>query len=104
MKRLSIFCVAILLATGAAAQKTYELSSPGGVLKVMVESGENLTYTVEHGGDQLLDKSEVSMTLSDGTVYGGSQKAPKVSRRTVNDVHSTVAYKKSQVEDQPKHL
>ena len=100
MKKLMTIFVAALTAVSAfAAPKTYDLTSPGGKIKVTVESGEGLTYTLTHGGDLLVDKSEINMLLKDGTIYGGVQKAPKVTRRSVNQTLPAITYKKSQVVD-----
>ena len=100
MKKLMTICAAALVALSAvAAPKTYELTSPNGTVKVSVESGEGLSYTLTHGGDLLIDRSEVNMLLTDGTIYGGVQKAPKVTRKTVNQTLPAMTYKKSQVVD-----
>ena len=100
MKKLMTICAAALVALSAvAAPKTYELTSPNGKVKVAVESGEGLSYTLTHGGDLLIDRSEVNMLLTDGTIYGGVQKAPKVTRKTVNQTLPAMTYKKSQVVD-----
>ena len=100
MKKLMTVCAMALMSLAAmAAPKTYELASPDGKFKVTVENGEGLTYTLSHDGDLLLDKSEINMLLTDGTIYGGVQKAPKVTRRTVNQTLPAITYKKSQVVD-----
>ena len=78
-KLMTILTAAAMTVSLNAAPKTYELASPDGQLKVTVESGEGLTYSLVHGGDLLLDKSEIHMLMTDGTIYGGIQKkAPKV--------------------------
>lgn len=96
---MTIFVAALMAVSAFAAPKTYDLTSPGGKIKVTVESGEGLTYTLTHGGDLLVDKSEINMLLKDGTIYGGVQKAPKVTRRSVNQTLPAITYKKSQVVD-----
>lgn len=100
MMKLITFCMAAFITVSAlAAPKSYDLISPDGKLKVTVESGEGLTYTLSHKGDLLIDKSEIHMLLTDGTIYGGVQKTPKATRRTVNQVLPTHIYKKSEVLD-----
>ena len=97
---MTILTAATVAIAATAAPKTYELASPDGQLKVTVESGEGLTYSLVHGGDLLLDKSQINMLMTDGTIYGGvEKKAPKVSRRTVNQTLPTVLYKKAEVVD-----
>ena len=100
MKRLITICaLALLTVATAAAPKVYDLASPDGKLKIAVENGEGVTYTLSYDGDMLIDRSEINMLLTDGTIYGGVQKAPKVTRRTVNQTLPAVTYKKAQVVD-----
>lgn len=100
MKRLITICaLALLTVAAAAAPKVYNLASPDGKLKIAVENGEGVTYTLSYDGDMLIDRSEINMLLTDGTIYGGVQKAPKVTRRTVNQTLPAVTYKKAQVVD-----
>ena len=100
MKRLmTILALALITLGVSAAPKTYELLSPDGKMKVTVENGEGVFYTLSHDGDLLIGKSEINMLLTDGTIYGGVQKAPKVVRRTVNEVLPTHIYKKAEVVD-----
>ena len=100
MRKLITICAMALMSVAAvAAPKTYELASPNGKFKMTVENGEGLTYTVAYDGDLLIDRSEINMLLTDGTIYGGVQKAPKVTRRTVNQTLPAITYKKAQVVD-----
>ena len=100
MKRLmTILALALITLGVSAAPKTYELLSPDGKMKVTVENGDGVFYTLSHDGDLLIGKSEINMLLTDGTIYGGVQKAPKVVRRTVNEVLPTHIYKKAEVVD-----
>ena len=93
-------CVLALMTIGAfAAPKTYELSSPDGKVKVTVENGEGVFYTLSHDGDLLLEKSEINMLLTDGTIYGGVQKNPKAVYKTVDQVQPAHIYKKAEVKD-----
>ena len=102
MKRLFfILFIAFLsvVTTSAAIVKSYQLTSPDGRLRVTVSAGDGLSYTLEHDGDMLLDKSPISMFMTDGTVFGGVQPVKKVSRRSVDQNISPVIYKKSVVRD-----
>ena len=100
MKRLfTAFVFSLLAFAASAAPGVYELASPDGMLKLTVTSGDAITYVLRHDGDVLLDKSEIAMSLADGSVYGGVQKNPKVSRRTVDQTLPTHFYKKAEVRD-----
>ena len=101
MKRFLLLTTLALCATLTlgAAPKNYTLASPDGRLKATVELGEQISYTVEADGVQLLAPSQISMTLSDGKVYGGAAKLRKVSRTSVDQTYAAAVYKRSQVRD-----
>lgn len=100
MKR-SFTTIALLLmaAIALAAPKTYVVSSPDGRLSAAVEVGERISYSVSDAGTLMIAPSEISMTLADGTVYGGASKVQKVVRRSVSREVTPVVYKKSSVQD-----
>ena len=88
------FCVLL-----SASAKEYVLTSPGGKLQATVTVEHTISYSLNHGEDALIVDSPVSMTLSDGVVYGAADKVSKVSRRSVDQMLGTVVYKKDQVRD-----
>ena len=96
------FC-ALMLCLGvlcqAAPAQNYNLTSPDGKLKVDVSVGDNITWSLNHVEDALIVDSPISMTLSDGVVYGDGDKVTKVSRRSVDATLATHVYKKSHVKD-----
>ena len=85
MKRFLISSVAFILCISAMAapKKSYTLVSPDGKLSVSINVDNKITYTLEHDGDLLLDKSAVSMSFTDGTSFNGVQPVKKVTERTV---------------------
>ncbi len=98
-KLMTTLAVMLSMISASAANKTYELKSPDGRLKVNIEAGEGLGYSLEHDGDLLLDDSHIGMYTTTGEVFGGIQSVQKVTRRSVNGTIPTVIYKKAQVED-----
>lgn len=96
---LLLFCV-----YSQAATKQHTLTSPNGKLSAVVESGENLQWSLSYDGQQLIAPSAISMTLADGTVYGGAAKVSRETRRSVNRTIQTQIYKKSQVQDNYNEL
>ena len=98
-KLMTTLAVMLSIISASAANKTYELKSPDGRLKVNIEAGEGLGYSLEHDGDLLLDDSRIGMYTTTGEVFGGIQSVQKVTRRSVNGTIPTVIYKKAQVED-----
>lgn len=66
------YVLLLLLTTGADAARaaSYSLSSPDGKLKVEVNAGGRLTFQLWKGGKAVTDRSDIGMTLYDGTVIG----------------------------------
>ena len=73
--------------------------SPDGHLRATVTVGSTISYMVSTDTENLLSPSTISMTLSDGVVFGEGDKVRKVVRRSVDTVIPAVAYKKAEVRD-----
>lgn len=90
----------IVMQTGLWANDgTYVVTSPDGMLRASVSVGSYISYTVALDSLVLLQPSRISMTLSDGVVFGKDDKVRKVSRDVVDQVLQAYVYKKSDVED-----
>lgn len=98
-KLISSLAVMFIVLCASAATKSYDLMSPDGRLKVRVEAGDGICFTLEHDGDQLMVDSHIGMAITDGVVFGGVQPVMKVMRRSVSETIPTVVYKKAQVEN-----
>lgn len=87
------------------AQKTYSLQDPTGRIGVTVEvSRENVTYSVKHDGEMLIAPSAISMTLSDGTVFGAGPKVKKAGRRSVDGEIYPPVYRKTVIDEEYNEL
>lgn len=84
--------------------KDYKLVSPDGKLTVNVMVNDAVLWSLSHEDDLLLVDSPVSMTLSEGVVYGKADKVIKTSNRNVDQTVSTHVYKKSHVTDRFNEL
>lgn len=102
-KNILIAALAALLVPAAAfggpKDKTYTLESPDGNLKVEVNAGATVGYSVSRQGVELISPSEISMTLSDGTVLGENVRIKKAAKRSVDQIVDAPVYKKSKVRD-----
>ena len=102
MKRFVLFLL-LVLSTAAglsAAPKAYTLKSPDGRLEMRISTVDGIRYDVLHEGMLLLERSQASMTLGDGTIYGGTaMKVRRARTRSVDEVAEAVAYKKSEVRE-----
>ncbi len=95
-----ILILGILLFCGNVfAQNDFTLSSPNGKLEIGIYIGNTIEYSVAHNGDLLLDKSPLSMELTNGTSWGINAKINKVNRRTVNETIEALVYKKKYIKD-----
>ena len=87
-----------------AAPKDYVLRSPDEKLLVTIETGNGISYTLKHDGDLLLDRSEIGMYMTDGTVFGGYLNVKKASTRTVSETIKAIMYKKAEIKDEFNEL
>jgi alpha-glucosidase len=89
---LALLCCAHIC---AAAEKP--LASPDGSLLVSIEIGDNIRYSVTHGGDAMLAPSPISMTLTGGKCWGKKSHVSSTSDREINETIASPTYKKSSV-------
>lgn len=80
-KQCWILCVALLTGIVSKGQQKINIESPDGKLKVVLTIGKQITYTIDHTGDRLIDNATMSMTLSSGEVWGENAVIRKISRR-----------------------
>jgi hypothetical protein len=95
---ISVIAAISLAATSGAVPKNYNLKSPDGKISVEVTVGENISYSVDKGV-KLIDKSNISMSIAGGEVFGKNNKVRKVTRKSVNHEIVPVVYKKAKVID-----
>ncbi|MDE5890788.1 MAG: glycoside hydrolase family 97 N-terminal domain-containing protein, partial [Bacteroidales bacterium] len=92
MKRtLLLLAAAFMASMSFAAQKDYRIASPDGRTIVDIAVGNDISWTMSQDGVQLIAPSAVSMTLSDGTVYGRGQRIRKTVRVKADD-HNGIAF------------
>ncbi len=86
MRRL--ICALILFASAMTfvQARDFRLSSPSGDIKINVSAGADLRWSVEAGGETLLEPSVISMSFSDGTYLGRNLSRIKVFRRSADDM------------------
>lgn len=107
MKLLSKkWAVVLLLAAPlwVNAQKVIDLKDPSGKVQVKVTVGESITYSVCHEGDVMIEPSPISMTLTDGTVFGKEPRLRKKSYQTENQTIYPPIYKKKSIDDHYNQL
>lgn len=106
MKRAFLTVIFILSAAGlSAAPKDFTLKSPDGRMKMEISTAGGISYCLSHDDVLLLENSCLSMSLTDGTVYGGPEsRFRRAVTRTVDQTVKTVAYKKAEVRENYNEL
>ena len=103
MKKLLLVFVAALAVSAGLGAKDYGVVSPDGLLSVTVSAGDFVTYSVQWDGVKLLNASRISMTLENGTVFGGKDNF-KVTRRSVDQTFAAQNFKRAEVRDHYNEL
>lgn len=98
---VKVLCLTLFVAGGInlLAQKSYQLQSPDGKLKALVEVDKSIEFSVSHDGTEVLALSPISMSLQGGEVLGADPKVSKVTKGTVNKIIPAQFYKKTAVTD-----
>lgn len=102
MKGMKFLFLIACLAMGwnLRAQKVYEVQDPLGKVKIKVEVGnENISYCVLHEGEMMITPSVISMTLTDGRIFGVHPRVVKVRRRNIEEIIRPPLYRKNTIED-----
>lgn len=104
MKRILLLLFCLGWGFTSHAQKQLTLASPDGRLTTTIQIGEKLTYDIRLDGQQVLAPSPISMTLSDGEVWGDNAKLSKTRKKSVNETIPSPLYKRSKVVDHYNQL
>ncbi|MDR1782808.1 MAG: glycoside hydrolase family 97 protein [Dysgonamonadaceae bacterium] len=101
---LIVAIAATVCASSSYAEKSINLTSPDGRLTVSVSVADRITYSVLHDGIVLLNPSPVSMSLTNGTVFGKNSHLKKNSVKEFHETIQTAVYKKNTIADNYREL
>lgn len=101
---LILLCLPGVLQASSREVKMYEVTSPDGALRVQVETGERLLWSVEYSGGAVILPSPVSLQLEGGEVLGKMPRVDDVRIRKVDERIHTVNYVKDVVRDHYNEL
>jgi alpha-glucosidase len=104
MKSLLFFVLIAASSVVFAQPGTYTIKSPDGKLKAIVNTKSKLNYLVLHEGDTIVNRSEISMSLSGGQVLGANPSVKSNQTRSVNQSIYTPLYKRTQIKDNYNEL
>ncbi|MFI3285414.1 MAG: glycoside hydrolase family 97 protein [Rikenellaceae bacterium] len=83
----------------STSAKEIKLSSPDGKTEAIINTEGQLRYSLSQDGVEVLAPSPISMTLSDGTVWGYAPKLKSVERVSGDEIVETPRNKASQIEN-----
>jgi alpha-glucosidase len=85
MKNMICLLTVLLTFSPLMAQKNFTVTSPDKKITVTIAPGSKLQYSISYQGKTILEPSPISLTLSDGKVFGQNAKLAKSpSARSVN--------------------
>ncbi|MFI3322989.1 MAG: glycoside hydrolase family 97 protein [Rikenellaceae bacterium] len=96
---LAIFMIASSVVIANATEKKITLLSPDGAIEAKISVGQQISYTLSQDGIQLMAPSIVSMTLTDGTIWGGGLPLKSVKKVSGDFVIETPHYRSDKIED-----
>jgi len=99
---LTFICCAITAI--AIAQKQFLLKSPDGRVETIVQIGDKLTYSVSHDGQAVIMPSPISLSLSNGEVWGDKARLSGNKIKSVKNIIPSPFYRKSEINDEYNEL
>ena len=100
MKRITLAILALITTLFLnARERSYKIVSPSGKIETEINVGSGVNYGIRLDGRTILEQSPVSMTLSDGRIWGSNPKILKVARSSYDSVSEAPFYKASKVRD-----
>lgn len=104
LKLYTILTLAFCLLGINANGKEYGVTSPDGKISVTVLADDNLSYIVEYDGDVIVDESEISMTLADGTVIGASPRITSAKKKNIVENITAPLYRQKEFVSEANEL
>lgn len=87
------------LGVTTATARNITLTSPDSKTEAVINTDKRLSYSLRQDGVEVLAPSDISMTLTDGTVWGVAQKPKSVKRISENKTIETPRHKATHMED-----
>jgi len=96
MKKIPLILICMFMISQTMAGE-YLLSSPDGRMKVTIAVTGKITFSVQHENTSVVSNSPVSVTLSNGTVWGVNPRLKKAKPTSVKKEVTTLLYKKQTI-------
>ena len=104
MKKILTLCLVFCVALVNYGQKTYQLASPNGEIKMNVKVSDKIQYDIFYGEESLLEKGTMRMQVGE-QVLGMNPKVVKSTTRSVDEnIHPVVPFKFSTIRNHYNQL
>ena len=105
MQKVYFYCMIFVLYSVTANGQQYELASPDGQLKVQINSGKSLHFSLSKDGKPLITSIEAALILQQGVLPSQNGKISKTEKQKVNAIiHPVVAIKSLVIQDEYNQL
>lgn len=105
MRKRNIFLLlTCILAATTFAQKQFIVTSPDGRINATISLYDQLTYTITHDGQLVLDASPISLRLSDGEIWGENPRLAGSKKQNVSETIVSPFYRKNEIKDEYSEL
>ena len=102
---ISLIGVLVAFSSDTFAQKTrVQVTSPNGKIVVDIQAQAELTWTVKHGQQVLIEPSAIGLELQSGDVLGANPKIVSSKLEKVKKEITPINYKKSVIPDEYNQL
>lgn len=103
-KVLFTICLFLIASNYCYSSQSFVLKSPNDKITTDILVSSNIEYSVSSGGDLVLAKSPISMTLTNGVVYGVNSKIIDTSTKQMDETINATVYKRSKIKNQYNEL
>lgn len=100
MKKSIFGLLCIIFAFNAHAQKQLTATSPNGRIVTTITLSDKLNYSIAHDGETVLHDSPISLTLSNGEVWGEKPQLSQSIRKNIRQTIASPFYRKDNIEDE----
>jgi alpha-glucosidase len=87
-----------------AQNKSFDVTSPDGLITLHIEAGDKLQWSVQHKGKQIIAPSAISLQLQSGEALGDHAKIVSSKAEKFSGTITAINYKKAIIQDQYNQL
>ena len=94
----------VLYVIPISAQKNFSLTSPDGNLVANVDVDKQLSYNIQFQGKEVLSSSPLSITTTQGVIWGNNPQLLGTARKSVNQIIPSPFYRSAELNDNYNQL